>query len=50
MFHVDSALLDFTEWVCRRFQVLTGRTNVWLAFQLVMAPIDSSATSPDDAP
>lgn len=34
MFFVDSALLDLTEWLCRRFQVLTGRTNVWLAFQL----------------
>ena len=34
MLYVDSALLDFTEWLCRRFQVLTGRTNVWLAFQL----------------
>jgi hypothetical protein len=31
---VDSILLDATEWLCRRFQVLTGRTNVWLAFQL----------------
>lgn len=34
MLLVDSALLDLTEWLCRRFQVLTGRTNVWLAFQL----------------
>jgi hypothetical protein len=34
MTYVDSAVLDFTEWICRRFQVLTGRTNVWLAFQL----------------
>ena len=34
MFSLDSALLDLTEWLCRRFQVLTGRTNVWLAFQL----------------
>ncbi len=34
MLAVDSALVDFTEWLCRRFQVLTGRTNVWLAFQL----------------
>src|SRR4026209_1638463 len=34
MLSVDSALLDLTEWLCRRFQVLTGRTNVWLAFQL----------------
>jgi hypothetical protein len=32
--YLDSALLNVTEWVCRRFQVLTGRTNVWLAFQL----------------
>ncbi|HXD16144.1 MAG TPA: hypothetical protein VN654_03950 [Vicinamibacterales bacterium] len=31
---VDSILLDLTEWLCRRLQVLTGRTNVWLAFQL----------------
>jgi hypothetical protein len=31
---VDSAVLNFTERLCRRFQVLTGRTNVWLAFQL----------------
>lgn len=34
MLYVDSALLDLTERLCRRFQVLTGRTNVWLAFQL----------------
>jgi hypothetical protein len=31
---VDSAVLNLTERLCRRFQVLTGRTNVWLAFQL----------------
>jgi hypothetical protein len=31
---LDAAILDFTEWCCRRFQVLTGRTNVWLALQL----------------
>jgi len=31
---VDRILLDATEHVCRRFQVLTGRTNVWLAVQL----------------
>jgi hypothetical protein len=31
---IDSAVLDLTEWFCRRFQVLTGRTNVWLAVQL----------------
>src|SRR3984893_16930404 len=34
MVYLDSALLNFTEGVCRRLQVLTGRTNVWLAFQL----------------
>jgi len=32
--YIDEALLNATEWCCRRFQVLTGRTNVWLAFQL----------------
>jgi hypothetical protein len=31
---IDSAVLDLTERLCRRFQVWTGRTNVWLAFQL----------------
>lgn len=34
MTHVDSAVLDVTERICRRFQAWTGRTNVWLAFQL----------------
>jgi hypothetical protein len=34
MTYVDSAVLDFTEQMCRRFQAWTGRTNVWLAFQL----------------
>jgi hypothetical protein len=34
MTYIDSALLDLTEWCCHRFQRLTGRTNVWLAFQL----------------
>ena len=34
MTYVDSALLNFTERMCRRFQTWTGRTNVWLAFQL----------------
>ena len=33
MGYVDSAILNLTEWACRRFQVLTGRTNVWLAVQ-----------------
>ncbi|HEY6211046.1 MAG TPA: hypothetical protein VIW45_02125 [Vicinamibacterales bacterium] len=31
---LDSALLDVIEWLCRRFQWLTGRTNLWLAVQL----------------
>jgi hypothetical protein len=31
---IDTAVLDLTEWCCRRFQRLTGRTNVWLAVQL----------------
>ena len=34
MLHIDSALLNAVEWCCRQFQVLTGRTNVWLALQL----------------
>jgi hypothetical protein len=34
MSYVDSAVLDLTERLCRRFQTWTGRTNVWLAFQL----------------
>jgi len=34
MLFLDSAILDTTEWVCRRFQVLTGKTNVWVAVQL----------------
>ena len=34
MTYIDSALLDLIEWSTRRFQRLTGRTNVWLAVQL----------------
>jgi hypothetical protein len=34
MTYIDSAILNLTEWFCRRFQVLTGRTNVWLAVQV----------------
>lgn len=34
MTYLDSALLNLTEWSCRKFQLLTGRTNVWLAIQL----------------
>ena len=33
MSYIDSAILNLTEWTCRRFQLLTGRTNVWLAIQ-----------------
>src|SRR5688500_16272879 len=32
--YIDSFLLNLTERFCRRFQLLTGRTNVWLALQL----------------
>ena len=32
--YLDLAILDRTEWLCRKFQVLTGRTNVWLGLQL----------------
>ena len=34
MGYIDSAILNATERLCRRFQLLTGRTNVWLALQL----------------
>ena len=34
MAYIDEAILNLTEWFCRRFQMLTGRTNVWLAVQL----------------
>jgi len=34
MASLDRAILDFTEVCCRRFQIWTGRTNVWLALQL----------------
>ena len=34
MTYVDAALLNIVERACHRFQRLTGRTNVWLAFQL----------------
>jgi hypothetical protein len=34
MNHIDIFILDVTEWACRKFQLLTGRTNVWLAVQL----------------
>jgi hypothetical protein len=31
---IDSLVLNLTERFCRRFQLLTGKTNVWLAVQL----------------
>lgn len=34
MLYIDSVILNLTEALCRRFQLLTGRTNVWLAGQL----------------
>jgi len=34
MIYLDSALLNLMGGACRRFQVLTCRTNVWLGFQL----------------
>ena len=34
MSYIDSALLNLTQWFCRKFQLLTGRTNVWLGLQL----------------
>jgi hypothetical protein len=34
MTYIDLGLLNFTERVCRAFQRLTGRTNVWLGVQL----------------
>ena len=39
MSYLDTALLDLVERFARRFQVLTGRTNVWLAVQLTNASI-----------
>jgi len=34
MSYIDSVILSLTERCCQRFQLLTGRTNVWLAVQL----------------
>ena len=34
MIYLDTALLNLTEELCWKFQRMTGRTNVWLAFQL----------------
>jgi hypothetical protein len=34
MLYIDSVILNMIEGACRRFQRLTGRTNVWLAVQM----------------
>ena len=34
MAYIDSVILNLTERSCRKFQLLTGRTNVWIAVQL----------------
>ena len=34
MTYIDSVILNLVERLCRQFQLLTGRTNVWLAVQL----------------
>jgi hypothetical protein len=34
MTHIDTFILNLVERVCRQFQLLTGRTNVWLAVQM----------------
>lgn len=34
MTYLDTAVLNLVERMCRRFQRWTGKTNVWLAFQL----------------
>ncbi|HEY7442968.1 MAG TPA: hypothetical protein VH701_11155 [Vicinamibacterales bacterium] len=34
MNYLDLGILNLVEWLCHKFQVLTGRTNVWLALQL----------------
>jgi hypothetical protein len=39
VFFLDTAILNATEWSCQKFQVLTGRTNVWLAMQLTNVSI-----------
>ena len=34
MTYIDLAVLNLTEQMCRWFQTWTGRTNLWVAFQL----------------
>lgn len=34
MLYIDAIILNAIERACRRFQRLTGRTNIWLAVQL----------------
>ncbi len=39
VFSIDEWILDVTEWACRKFQLLTGFTNVWLAVQVTNVSI-----------
>jgi len=39
MIYIDAAILNLIEKSCRRFQLLTGRTNVWVAVQLTNVSI-----------
>jgi len=34
MTYLDVGILNAVEWLCHKFQRLTGRTNVWLAAQV----------------
>ena len=34
MTYLDTAVLNLVERLCRRFQIWTGKTNAWVAFQL----------------
>ena len=34
MTYIDLVILNLTEWCCRKLQLATGKTNVWLAIQL----------------
>jgi hypothetical protein len=42
MLYLDSAIVNVIERACRRFQRLTGRTNVWLALQLTNLSRDAA--------
>lgn len=39
MTYIDAAVLNLIERLCHRFQLLTGRTNVWLAVQFTNVSI-----------